>query len=402
MPFILFLLLMGTSFAQLPEGFAPPRELLSGPLAEGTLSGDTIGQNNLSYAHYEAERIFQQAPVRVRSLVASQAFNILRRDAQKIATKRELQGRLTIGRNLVVRGLLLVEDLGKETNLREPNGQEVGAAILVETFKLAVEYKDYDSDLFLFGVGPEFQGSSRQKVYPYAALAQQLARRMYGVIPRAINPASRLRLARRLVELLVWDLSRDPIGPSWATQISAAVQLLRDVDAVPSDNAQDNEAQLARVEALQILPIHRMQEVISPFANDEYSQLKGRVWAHFQNNFAEASRCGFVTCATTNGAGAFASIFGANDGEVQENLIEMCLSGRATNVTSASFESGAGGVANRASRLSPGAVCRGALICNRLQDAPAVPCTIQQRSTIYYEGEQNRREFRMPWWPSPY
>lgn len=412
MPFILLLLLMGTSFAQLPEGFAPPRELLQGPLAEGTLSvtredfvvGARRTNQEFGFARYDAEEIFRQAPVRVRNLAAPQAFRILKRDAESIANNRHLIGRLTISRNLVVRGLLLVEDLGRETDLRSLQGQEIGAAILVATFNLAKEFKELDSRIVLFGAddqhAPQDRYAGHDNRYPYAAMAQHLARHMFGIIPRAQNPASRLRMSRRIVEYLVWDLSRSYIRDEWSAHIASAATLLREIDAVPSSNQDDNEARIRRIEALRILPILRMQEVLMPFSNDEYSQLKGRVWANFQNNFAEASRCGVVTCGTTNGNGTFISIYGQNDGAVQEQLVSMCISGTMSGITSFMI--------NPNVRILPtehggdGTVCRGAMVCNRLNDPPATPCQIRQTGTIYHEGPQNQREVRMPWWPSPY
>lgn len=380
MPFVLLLLLVGTSFAQLPEGFAPPRELLHGPLAEGSVSEflppEAVGRANSS--HFVS---LQSAIRDLPQLDSTAAYNLLRSNAERVVGDPKLVGRLSLFRNTMARALLLVEDLAKETDLTQANGKEVATAILLGAFRFNHDNRELNDWILAHGVNYETI-DQLAVAYPYAASSQDFARRMFAAIPLAESSASRLRLVRRLVEFLVWDLSRDTTtSQSHQNHILAATQLLREIEATPFRDPHGNEVRLERLKQLSILPLIEMREEISFFSyvgRDQNSRRRLQAWSHFQSFFAEAAQCGMVTCATTDGRGTFVTISHERDGAIQERVVDLCM---------------------RSPVANSGPVCREALYCSMLQEVPATRCPDRTRAAYYYESGNNYVAFpqTVPW-----
>ncbi len=210
--------------------------------------------------------------------------------------------------NALARGLYLLEGLVGERRLRSVDDYRVASDLLVLTFVAAGELTSAEIGLRP-GDDPRF-----------AEFGRNFVRRLYAVTPQIPTRAERVSVLRRIVELLIWDFSRDSTSAGHAQTIAEARRAL------------ERGASLAEIEALSIIPFPSSLHSFgaSPFGDDSFAPLRAQVWQIYQRNLVAAASCqAFVVCGTTDGQGRFFAARGG-DGAVQEELIHKCMDHRST------------------------------------------------------------------------
>mgnify|MGYP000892110965 CR=1 FL=1 len=372
---LLTLLYAASTWAQLPAGFSPPAELLSGPLAEGTLTSNY--ERAMTLARYDNERTVTGALTRTEHLVHTQAARILRRDVRDVLARRRTIGYRSIIRDQVARAQFFLDELAKDVDLDDREAAPVVVGVVRAFFATAHLFRDQDSRVF---TGRTFD----REGYPHGQLVMQLGPRLIAAVATAPSAAARYRLTRRTLEILVWDVARH--GSS-AAALAASVDLLSATAREPSANAQDNEAELRRLGAAPLFavvgaPVVPGSSLISQ--DDPYAEIKGAVWAMFRNEFHAVQSCGRVMCAATNGQGTYYYTWGFDTGMIREDTVRACM-GMGWN-------------------QATGTPCAQSMVCNELS-GEGVTC--QPNIPMFYaridtRHGPRRREIRMPWWPDPY
>jgi hypothetical protein len=281
---------------------------------------------------------------------------------------------------VVTRGLFLAQEWRKDASVQTSEDYRVGADLLVLSLVLMREVSVMESR-WLF---------SENRSFPYSEFGKAFFRRLYAIAPQA-STAGRYRLTRRLVELLVWDLSRETVASVDAGALAEAQSLLSALPLEPSANNDNNVEMIRRLDNLKILPVVSMQEGESLFGVDQFSVYRSQAWQAFQHSFQAAEECGIILCATTNGLGSFlvSSYRITTDSNAQEDLIDQCMFWDR-------FRDGLSSQQNL--------ICRGAMICNRSSMRAVRSCRIlevPERAEQDVGLNHERREPHSPWWINP-
>lgn len=369
----LIVLVLTISSAVAQSSFEGPIELRTGVWAEGMTEAMSVHGNPETtdiqrYANFYAnnsDRILRRAA----RLDYRRRFNFLKDEAQKFIALASADNFRLLQFNSIARSLYLLKQLTTANPLRTDADYRIASDLLILGFLHANQM-----------VWPEMRIYSMAE-YTYAAYGKSFARRLYAITPQISNPMARHLVLRTIIEILVWDISRDPSVVTYEQDLVAAQVALH------------RNASIAELDDLALLPVPRIHSSgEAPFGNDQYSAVRAQAWQIYQVSFEEAAQCGQVLCVANNGRGNFFASLSRQDGEAQEKVIADCM--------------------NLSVELPEiGLNCRNSMVCVHQRDLPADLLQRMEETRGCHNrpfgpgrsqlGIDPHGRERIPWWMMP-
>lgn len=302
----LIVLILTISSAVAQSSFEGPADLRTGVWAEGMAEAIRVHGNPETtdiqrYANFYADNS-DSILRRAARLDYRRRFNFLKEKAQEFIAHASEDNFRLLQFNSIARSLYLLQQLTTSSQLRTDADYRIASDLLILGFLHANQM-----------VWPEMRIYSMAE-YTYAEYGRSFARRLYAITPQISNPMARHRVLRSIIEILLWDISRDPSLETYEQDLASAQVALH------------RNASIAELDGLAILPVPRIHSSgEAPFGNDQYSAIRAQAWQIYQVSFERAAQCGQVLCVANNGQGNFFTSLATRDGEAQEKVIADCM-----------------------------------------------------------------------------
>lgn len=276
-----------------------PEELVSGDFSEGTrtrLSQNDVTQfypwlQNSQYELDKAAKDIKTMPLRARLPHLEQAV----RNAVMLSGTRQYQVFMRFALN---RGLLLVDELRRHSNMNALGAQENALDILNRAITVGLAF--YESDL---AFQQRAQRGDDAIVMVHARFGVAFMSTLQPGILNVLDATAQYRLIYKLVEMTNWDLSRDQDAIRYADTIVEAHNFMTGINENPASTDQQNLVMIREINRLKIMPLLRRPQTINPTNVQDlvYGSYKDAVRRQYWQNFEYSRLNGSVSCASTNG-----------------------------------------------------------------------------------------------------
>ncbi|MFO0004967.1 MAG: hypothetical protein ACK559_27940, partial [bacterium] len=181
-------------------------------------------QNQLNRAMKQAQSI----PLRER-------LPHIERAVRSVVSRSEGRQYQMFMRYALNRGLLLVDELEKNSDMDEIGAQESALDLLQRSIQIGLSF--YESDL---NFQRRAQAGDTATVLENARFATAFMQGMYPGVVNVLDATAQYRLLYKLVEMVNWDLSRDADAAKYAETIVEAHEMTVDLPEQALNNDKDN------------------------------------------------------------------------------------------------------------------------------------------------------------------
>ena len=249
-------LLLTLSFSAIADISVPeisaPAELVSGEFAEGTLTRLTDAEvaEFLPWAQ-NAQNQLNRAMKQAQSIPLRDRLAHIERAVRSVVSRSEGRQYQMFMRYALNRGLLLVDELEKNSDMDEIGAQESALDILQRSIQIGLSF--YESDL---NFQRRAQSGNTTTVLENARFASAFMQGMYPGVLNVLDATAQYRLLYKLVEMVNWDLSRDAQAQRYAEVIVEAHEMTVDIPEIPLNDDKANLRLIRRLNSLRIMNVH--------------------------------------------------------------------------------------------------------------------------------------------------
>ncbi len=254
----------------------PPRELVSGEFAEGTITQLTAAEvaEFVPWAQ-NAQNQLNRALTQARSLPLRDRLPHVEHAMQAVVRRsgsRQYQMSMRFALN---RGLLLVDELERHVDMNEVGAQESALDLLQRAITVGLAF--YESDL---SFQRRAQNGDTSSVVEHARFGIAFMQGMYPGVLNVLDAGAQYRLLHKLIEMVNWDLSRDGEAASYAETIVEAYDLLQAMPATPPAEDRASLRLIRRLHSLRIISA-QVQATRSRGLRSSYGARSGAGYAAF-------------------------------------------------------------------------------------------------------------------------
>jgi HEAT repeat protein len=230
-----------------------PVELVSGEFAEGTLTrlSDAEVAEFLPWAQ-NAQNQLNRAMKQAQSIPLRERLPHIERAVRSVVSRSEGRQYQMFMRYALNRGLLLVDELEKNSDMDEIGAQESALDLLQRSIQIGLSF--YESDL---NFQRRAQSGHTTTVLENARFAAAFMQGMYPGVINVLDATAQYRLLYKLVEMVNWDLSRDAQAQRYAEVIVEAHEMTVDIPEIPLNDDKANLRLIRRLNSLRIMNVHQ-------------------------------------------------------------------------------------------------------------------------------------------------